>query len=239
MLPLAIAVALSFGQEPTAIDIVNKAIVAHGGMEALSKARADKVRLKGSMMLLEKPVPFVAETSVVLPDRLRTVVRMNPGPQEIVMTQLVSGDKLGMFINGQPQAVTEGLAATLRETLLMNQAMRLVSLLKDKTLEPMIAGTGMVNGRQARIIRVAPKGKREIKLWFDDETGLLVKTDHPVGLETKPMLQEEYYGDFREMGAFRRPAKMVTHRAGKKIMEAELVEVRYLDSIPESEFLAP
>ena len=97
----------------------------------------------------------------------------------------------------------------------------------------------MVNGRQARIIRVAPKGKREIKLWFDDETGLLVKTDHPVGLETKPMLQEEYYGDFREMGAFRRPAKMVTHRAGKKIMEAELVEVRYLDSIPESEFLAP
>lgn len=239
MLPFALLVAFCTGQEPSVSDIVNKAIVAHGGMEALSKARADKVRLKGTMFLQDKPVPFSGETSVVLPDRLRTVVRMNPGPQEIVMTQLVSGDKLGMFINGQPQVVTEGLAATLRETLVMNQAMRLVSLLKDKTLEPTVAGTGMVNGRQARIIRVTPPGKREIKLWFDYETGLLVKTEHPVGLNSNPMLQEEYYGDFREMGAFRRPAKMVTHRAGKKIMEAELVEVRYLDSIPENEFLAP
>lgn len=239
MFPFALLVALSTGQEPSVNDIVSKAIAAHGGLEALSKARADKVRLKGTMMLQDKPVPFVAETSVVLPDRLRTVVRMNPGPQEIVMTQLVSGNKLGIYINGQPQVVTESLAATLRETLLMNQAIRLVSLLRDKSMEPAASGTGTVNGRLARIVRVAPPGKREIKLWFDNETGLLVKTEHPVGLETKPMLQEEYYGDFREMGAFRRPAKMVTHRAGNKIMEAELVEVRYLDSIPESEFLAP
>lgn len=239
MLFIAFFAALCAGQEPTVTEILHKAIAAHGGKEALSKARADKVRLKGTMTLVDKPVPFLAETSVVLPDRLRTVLRMNPGPQETVMTQLVMGDKLAMYINGQPQVVTDGLAATLRETLLMNRAMRLVSLLGDKTMTPVAAGEGIVNGRPARIIRVAPPGRREIKLWFDNETNLLVKTEHPVGLAANPIVQEEYYGDFRLMGAFRRPAKVVTLRGGKKIIEAEIVEVRYPDSIPESEFLKP
>jgi hypothetical protein len=225
--------------DPSADDIVAKAIAAHGGAEALGKARADKVRLRGTMTLLDKPVPFVGETSVVLPDRLRTVVKVNPGPQETVFTQLVSRNTIGMYINGQSQKVSDGLAATLRETMLMNQAMRLVSLRKGNALTPTLVGSGAVNGRSARILGVSPPGLREIRLWFDNETGLLVKTEHQVGAEPKLVLQEEYYGDFREMGAYRRPAKVVTMRGGKKIMEAELVEVRYPDSIPDSEFLEP
>jgi hypothetical protein len=184
-------------------------------------------------------LPFIAETSVMLPDRLRNQVRINPGAQEVVLTQLLHGEKMGMFINNMPQKLTENLANELRETLIMNQVMRLVPLIKDPELKPTFAGAGVVNGRSSRIVRVAPPGRREIKLWFDQETGLLVKTEHPVGTGDKPVWQEEYYGNFREMGVFRRPAKMTTVRAGQKIMEAELVEVRYLDSIPENEFLAP
>jgi hypothetical protein len=226
-------------QDAAALEIINKAIAAHGGLEALSKTRADKVKLKGTIQMQGKPLPFIAETSVMLPDRLRNQVRINPGAQEVVLTQLLHGEKMGMFINNMPQKLTENLANELRETLIMNQVMRLVPLIKDPELKPTFAGAGVVNGRSSRIVRVAPLGRREIKLWFDQETGLLVKTEHPVGTGDKPVWQEEYYGNFREMGVFRRPAKMTTVRAGQKIMEAELVEVRYLDSIPENEFLAP
>lgn len=238
MLLMALLIAVQ-AQDAAALEIINKAVAAHGGLEALTKTRADKVKLKGTIHMQGKPLPFLAETTVMLPGRLRNQVRINPGAQEVVLTQLLHGEKMGMFINGMPQKLTENLATELRETLVMNQVMRLVPLIRDPDLRPTFSGAGVVNGRPARIVRVAPPGRREIKLWFDQETGFLVKTEHPVGLADKPVWQEEYYGDFREMGMFKRPAKMTTVRAGQKIMEAELVEVRYLEVIPENEFLAP
>ena len=37
------------------------------------------------------------------------------------------------------------------------------------------------------------------------------------------------YGDFRDMEGFLRPMKIAVFRNGKKVMEAEVVEVKYLD----------
>ena len=42
-------------QDAAALEIINKAIAAHGGLEALSKTRADKVKLKGTIQMQGKP----------------------------------------------------------------------------------------------------------------------------------------------------------------------------------------
>ena len=58
-------------EEPRAV--IERAIQAHGGMERLSRVRADKVTLKGTLVVSGRSVPFVAETTVQLPAQFKTI----------------------------------------------------------------------------------------------------------------------------------------------------------------------
>jgi hypothetical protein len=87
---------------------------------------------------------------------------------------------------------------------------------------------------------VQVKGRKEMRLYFDKETGLLTKTEHLLADEKgKEIRQEEYYSDFKEFEGFRRPAKMLALRNGAKVMEAQLIDVKYADKIDDSEFDKP
>ena len=47
------------------------------------------------------------------------------------------------------------------------------------------------------------------------------------------------YSDFQDQDGYRRPMKMAVFRNGKKVMEAEVIEVKYLDKVDAAEFAKP
>ena len=55
----------------------------------------------------------------------------------------------------------------------------------------------------------------------------------------KEVRQEVYYGDFRDLGGYKRPVKVLALRDGKKVMDAELTDVKYFDKFDEAEFTKP
>ena len=60
---LLLAVAPARAQD-SAREIIERAVKAHGGADALTRHRADKVKLKGVLVYVMKEVPFTAETTV-------------------------------------------------------------------------------------------------------------------------------------------------------------------------------
>jgi hypothetical protein len=81
---------------------------------------------------------------------------------------------------------------------------------------------------------------RELYLYFDRATGLLLKTEHFLdGSGGKKVRQEAYYSDFRDAGGYRRPGKVAAFRDGTKVMEAELVEAKHFERLSPLEFLHP
>src|SRR4051812_11760917 len=56
---------------------VERAIEAHGGMRRLSQLRADRVKIKGSLILNNKTVEFTGEMLVQLPGQLKSTVQLN------------------------------------------------------------------------------------------------------------------------------------------------------------------
>lgn len=231
------------GEKPSAgraRTIVERAIEAHGGMETLSRARIDRVSLRGTMRVGERDVPFVAETVTELPQGFRNQVTLAPDtPNKLVLVQLLHKGKPSLYLNGTPQTISAAQLDEFRETLLIQQAMRLVSLVRDPGFALEWAGKGMVNERPVEWVVVRAEGRRPVRMSFDMETGYLVRTSHTVVVEGKPLLQEETYGDFRKLGLYKRPVKMITTRDGKALVDAELVDVRYPDKISEAEFLSP
>jgi hypothetical protein len=98
-----------------------------------------------------------------------------------------------------------------------------------------------VNGKPAQGVKVSAKDFRDVELYFDQATGLIVKTSRQV-LDTQTMkevTQETYLSEFKESGGLKHATKAVIHREGKKFLEVEVTEYKLLDSVDDSEFAKP
>jgi hypothetical protein len=221
-------------------QLIERAIAAHGGHDKLAKARAERLKLKGTMHAGAGSVPFTGEQAVQLPGLYRSDVRMTQGMNTHIVVHAIAGDKAAIWVDGREMPVSATHRAQLLQTLQLNQAMKLVPLLTDPsfTLHPL--GRFSLNGRTVVGLRVAGKTQRDLTMYFDEKTALLVKTGHLIdGPAGKDVRQEAFYGEYREMGGHRRPCQVVVYRDGKKVMEAEIVEVRPVERIDPEEMARP
>ncbi|HZY85229.1 MAG TPA: hypothetical protein VFE78_10390 [Gemmataceae bacterium] len=236
------------GAPETPRTTIERAIKAHGGAERLSLVRADKVKLKGTLIAAGKAAPFTAYTTVQLPAQYKSVIELTVEGRKRTLVHLLNGDKALVTIDGQPTKVDPAALSELRETLQLDQAVRLVPLLADRGFNLAPLGEGKVNDRTVVGVKVTSRGRKELRMYFDKATGLLIKTEHSLdapagrpepGAAPREVRQEEFYSDFKDLEGFRRPTKMVVLRDGRKLMEAELVEVKYFSKIDDAEFEKP
>ena len=229
----------AWAQDP-ARTMIERAVVAHGGMEKLSAVRADKVKIKGTLYIGKTAGPFTDEITIQGPAQFKSVVRLGEGQREHTIVHLLDGEKAAILIDGQAQPVSGGNLAQMRQTLQLDQAMKLVPLLMDPAFQVAPLGEFQFNGRVVVGVRVVGRGQRDLRLYFDRETALLVKSEHLLdGAGGKDVRQEAYYADYREVGGYRRPGKVTAYRDGKKVTEAVLVEARHFSRIDPAEFTRP
>ena len=219
--------------------VIERAIKAHGGRERLGRVRADKVKLKGTLTVGTKSVPFTAETTVQLPGQFKSVVQLTAGNDKHTVVHILNGDKGSIALDGQPQKLEPAALAEMRETLQLDRAVRLVPLLTDKSFT--LSSLGESKGAERTVvgIKVTAKGRRELRMYFDKDSGFLVKTEHMLEDKGREVRQEELYSDFRDVGGYKRPIKVSAYRDGKKVMDAEMLEVRSYDRIDPVEFTKP
>ena len=106
--------------------------------------------------------------------------------------------------------------------------------------ERLIFGPFQVEGRPAAGLRVSRKGNRDITLYFDQKTHLLVKTETRVKDEGsgQEVTEETVLSAHAEKGA-RQAMKLTTQRDGKPFLEAEVVEFKVEAKLDDSVFAKP
>jgi hypothetical protein len=233
--------------QDTSRAIIEQAIKAHGGEERLSRNRADRVKFKGILFLTtprdtapRETARFVAETTVQLPAQFKSVMEMTSGGDKHTVVHIVNGEKVSVLVDGKPEKVEPAVLAEMRDTMMLDRAVRLVPLLRDRTYGLAPADDIKVNDRPAAGVRVTAQGRKELRLYFDKELGLLVKAEHLLDDGSgKQVRQEQYFGDFKDVGGYKRPFKVIAFRDGRKVMEAEVVDVKQYDQIDDREFTRP
>jgi hypothetical protein len=221
-------------------DILARAVQAHGGAERLSKARSDRVKIRGTLFVSGKEAPFTGEVTVALPSRFRNVLTVNNGGRDFILIQVLNGERAWVAVDGQPQKPDPAAVAEMRDAFYVQQIVRLAPLVGDRRFTLKTLPDVQVGTRTAAVIRVQAAGRKDLTLSFDRATGLLCKTEYVIsdgaGKEQK---QEVFYGDYRDVGGYIRPLKMAVYRDGKKIMDAELTDVHYLDRVDDADFNGP
>jgi hypothetical protein len=229
VLLLAGAVSAVHAQE-SAHSIIQRAVAAHGGLDKLSRARADRTRMRGVIYVGKATAPFTSEVTVQLPKKYKMVLAMREADKARVVIHELDGDSVSVTIDGKAQQAQGTHANQLRQTLELESALRLAPLLDAKAFALTALGEFKLNDRVVVGVLVRGSGQRELKLYFDKETALLVKTEQKVdGGDGKDVVQEAFYRDHREVGGRIRPGRAAAYRDGKKVMEAELIDAVRLD----------
>jgi hypothetical protein len=221
--------------------LIEKAVAAHGGKDRIAAIKAVQTRTRGTLLVAGAESPFTADTVAQPPDQFKNTLECEIQGKKQILVQVVNGDKVGLTINGQAQALGDKVLGEMKELQYAERVNTLLPLLEDRSLELSAAGEGRVNGVAVVSVRVASRGHKDIVLRFDKASGLLLaaerRTLDPNTL--REVVQEEFYGDYKDVEGLKRPMKVTVNKDGKKYMQAEVLEIRYLDKLDDKVFSQP
>lgn len=174
---IALAVEARSADEPRAV--VERAVKALGGEEALASKAGIYLKMKGTIFLPfgeGTQAPFTAEAYARPSGTNRLAMRAELLGQAIDIVQVSSEEKGWRSMNGEVSDLSKEELEGLRQSRHHERVTALVALLKDKgfTLAPL--PDAKVNGRPAVVLKVSYQGQPDVTLSFDKETGLPVKS---------------------------------------------------------------
>jgi hypothetical protein len=222
-------------------QVVGKAIEAHGG--AANLARFAGMTWKGVSRLQSQNGQAVHQVTGARQHGRAAMlaVQGETEGQKFHLVRVINGDQAWVMLNGKVQEVSAPALAEERERLYSNWIATLVPLLGEQCqLAP--TGRTAVNGRPALGVRVSFPGCREVTLYFDEETFLLVKKDNQIrdlARNGEEVLQETFYMDYVVVDGVRTARKQLIRWNGKPYLEMELTEIKPQPRVPESLFQRP
>jgi hypothetical protein len=224
--------------EPKAL--LEKAIQARGGAEALTKYPALTARYKGRFHEAGRAIEFT-ETTMTQPGCYRSELTLTVGQKDFTFVHVLNGDKGWESRQGKTQELSREQVARLRRLMSTGKLQRLVELTgKEYRLSHL--GEIKVDDRPAVGVRVEREGERPVNLYFDKESWLMVKAEFrapvPMG-ETQEVLAEVYPRDYKKVGDLLIAHKTDIHRDGKLYEEKELVEYAPAEKLDDANFAKP
>jgi len=221
--------------------VIDKAIKAQGGEERINKHKAGTSKSKGTVDVQGMTIDFTEEASFHLPNKVRSAQQLDIMGNPVKIIVGFDGDKAWLNVNGKDiDMMLDKIADLMHEQIYLSEVTRLTTL-KDKKFELSSLGEAKVQDKPAVGIRVVSKGHRDINLFFDKESGLMVKIEHrTVDLNTQQELNEErIITEFQDKDGVKEPKKAIINRDGKKYIDVEILEVKYQDDIDDTQFSKP
>ncbi len=219
--------------------ILEKAILAQGGEAELAKIAASTSKLKGTVHAQGMAIAFSGEVSTQGADQARIALELEVENMKFNLTQVFNRDQGWVKFGDDTTEMDKDQLAEVREQTYAGSLTILLPL-RDKGFALATVGEAKVEGRPALGIRVSRQGRRDVSLWFDKETHLLVKLETRVKDEEsgQEVAEESFLSAHEEKGA-RQARKISVKRDGKPYVEAEILEIKGEEKLPDTVFSKP
>jgi hypothetical protein len=221
--------------------LIEKAIKAHGGAEKLTKHKTVQIKIKGKVYAVMCGLEYTGEMSVQLPGQVRSDISFTIMGMNFTVIQALNGDKGWTSINGKVDDLSKEAIAEAKEGMYFQWVASLYPLTeKEFTFAPL--GESKVGDKEAVGVKVSRKDHRDMNLYFDKKTNLLLKIEHQakdVMAGTAEFNQETFYEDYKEADGMQRANKILIKRDGKDYVDAETTEYKALDKLDDKEFDKP
>jgi outer membrane lipoprotein-sorting protein len=213
-------------------EIIARAIKAHGG-DNLEKFKGSIAKSKGKLLDLD----YTTEIAFQYPDRSRTVAESKMGK----FVQVLNGDKGWVKYGELSRDCVKEELDEMREQINASQISRL-TVLNDREYKLSPLGEDRVDDRPVIGVRVEHKGYRDINLYFDKETYLLLKMETRIKDPLRggeEIAAETLYGDYKDVDGVMTAHKVTIKYDGKTFIESEITDMKYVEKLDENIFERP
>jgi hypothetical protein len=230
------------GQEVKPADVVQKAIDAHGGKDALNKAKIARTTAKGTMNLSGQKIDYATTAVHALPDKYKLETTGELAKLKLVTTQILNGKKtkIRATLAGAEQPLPEKAKDETIQAALVQEASLLTPLLETKKYTMKADKDADVNGSPATVIIVTGNGLKELKLYFDKKTNQLVKMQRkgltPGMTGVVEVDEETFLSEYKEFDKAKLPSKVVVMHDKKEFLTMTVTEWKFLEKVDNSEF---
>lgn len=218
-----------------ALAVIERAIKAQGGAEALGKAARAVRTGAGTMTFFGKEMTFTDEVLMDLPDRLRVAVVIDKKNR---VTLVVNGTKGWQSQGGATADLPSDRVSEVREEAYVLWLATLVPLRRE-TFTLTALPDAVLHGKKVAAVKVASKGHLDAVLFFDKESNLLVRIlrkAREAGLE----VEKDYeFADHKETDGGKLPTRIIESIGGKKFSELTGAKYQFLRTSDETLFGKP
>jgi hypothetical protein len=218
--------------------LLAKAIKAHGGEEALARHPALRVKLKR----IDEPTRFAYnhEWLFAAPDKFKDVGDGYYLGRRIVTVYATDGKVTWSLVEGRTQELEDKFAEWYKDQAHLMQVMRLVPL-KGREYELKAAGETKIDGKTALGLLVRTRGQKDVTLFFDAESALLVKVERMVydNLTEKEAKEERFYQKYPQKEALPYARQVIVKVGGKTVETLDVREAKFLEKVDAKEFRRP
>jgi hypothetical protein len=238
VLVLLLAPSFATAQEPEPKALVQKAIEAQGGEKEVARLQVGIKQLKGTIHTPDGELAFSGEVAYEKSDRQKAAFEIEVGGMKFSVATAITPDAAWLKFNDTVIDLDADKAAEAREQAHSGWAATLVPLLAN---DFKLAGRGevKVGDRPTWGVIVSRAGHRDLTLFFDKETSLLLKIEQRIKDDGgREATQESVFSDFEEKG-LRQPRKSTVKRDDKPYLEAEITGYELKEKLDDGLFKKP
>jgi hypothetical protein len=219
--------------------LLESAIKAAGGAERIEKFQGVRLKLKGRIEILSG-ADFTQDAAYQVPDKFRQEMEMDLNGQKIMVVTSYDGKTGSIQVNGKKLPPDEKIFGTLKEGAYQAQVARLLPL-RDKSYTLSTLGESQVNGKPVLGLRVEKKDYPDVNLFFDKASQRLLKLEHRTRdlMSGQEVTEERLITEYQVVDGIPIAKKVEVIRDGKRFLEAETLDVKFVERIDDSEFAAP
>ncbi len=220
--------------------VVAKALQAKGGAANVRRYRALTYKFRGTYFTEALEGGISGTTQEQAPDKAVIRATLNLDGTELKFVQVVNGAKGWLKTNGTTEDMDKEMLADTREQLHADEVAELRALTAAGARLTLL-GESKVGDKPAVGLRASFAGRRDVSLFFDSATGLLLKSEtrRKDASAGKEVAAAKLYSDYRNVSGLMVPFKMSILHDGKPHMVMELDEVSVAEQLPDGTFARP
>jgi hypothetical protein len=246
MLGIGVAVAapsVGYAQDKESEAIIDKAIKAHGGADKLAALdKAATIRAKGNIEFMEMKLDFTLEAFVQPPGKSKAVIQLSLNGMQFEIIQVFDGDKGWNSVAGQVKDSEKEEIDENKHTTYIESVSNLLTLKKNKGFQLSSLGEAKVNDVPCVGVQVKKDGQRDVNLYFDKKSFLLLKSEYRAldPFTKQEVNQEKFFSDYKELvPGVKAAGKHLILNDGKRFMEVEVTDITSVDRHDDSIFAKP
>ncbi len=225
-------------QDPlqTSLDaLIKKAVPALGAPEAVAKFKAATWKGKGVLYEGGKQSHLTAEWAIQLPFQNRVAGRIVQGEAALSAISAMNENAGWEEVNGETKAMDEKKLAENQSQFYVNWVLPMTPL-DDKLFELDSLGESRIDECVVFGVNVHKSGYQDVKLYFEEATGRLARSEAQIVDEGEIILQDTFYHDFQEISGLVRPMRIEIWRNRKRFADLALSDYQPQEKLDDEVF---